>query len=146
MNNLKKIGLLAAVAAVMGVASYSADAADVFAEPVAAKGQAGYSLSVFPNAGDEGVSFVIQLEKGLKGVDVSKCGRDASDGVARCRYEPLTGKLAVVLFRLDGQALNKQEYSLGEVTFASSSLLKLAPFQVTDVVAASRGTARQAKR
>jgi hypothetical protein len=116
-------------------------AAEVFAEPVASKGRAGsgYSLSVFPRAGEEGVAFTMQLPAGLKNVDVSKCGRSKSDGAAVCRYVPETGKLAVVLFRLDGNALEQQEYELGQVMFAGGqSLAKLAPMQVTEVTVSSR--------
>ncbi len=137
-NSKMKTGMLVGVAAVAAIAAGQAGAAEVFAEPVSNKGQSGYALSVFPAAGEEGVSFTFQLGQGLKNVDLSKCGREKADGVAKCLYEPSTGKLAVVLFRLDGEPLAAQEYSLGEVTF-SGARLKLSPLEAQDVVSAARG-------
>lgn len=123
------------------MACASANAAEVFAEPVSAKGaRGGYQLSVFPSEGEEGVSFVMQLPRGLKNLDLSRCGREAADGVAKCHYSADTGKLAVVLFRLDGKPLAMQEYKLGQVAFARSGREALSPLQVENVTSASRSS------
>jgi hypothetical protein len=140
MSTHFKAGLLVAAAVAFNLAAGSASAAEVFAEPTSAKGQQGYALTVFPAAGEEGVSFTFQLDRGIKGLDLSKCGGEQADGASRCLYAPETGKLAVVLFRLDGQPLANREYSLGQVMFPGGARQKLATLQADDVTSGSRSS------
>ncbi|MFA5684829.1 MAG: hypothetical protein WCZ65_04345 [Lysobacteraceae bacterium] len=136
-NSVRIALVLAGLAMGSGV-----QAADVFAEPLLTKsGGSGYALTVFPAAGEEGVSFNLQLPVGMKGVDLSKCGGAQADGFASCLYSPESGKMNVVLFRLDGKALTQREYSLGQVMLpANVARQKLGAVEPENVVGASRKT------
>lgn len=140
MKGFSTMKSIAAALLLTGICQ-AASAAEAFAEPAADKaGRSGYALSVFVDAGEEAVSFVLDMPKGASKVSTANCGREGADGVARCRFEPKTGKLAVVLFRLDGQPLAATEYKLGTVEFSGASMDK-GPIQIGAVQSARRGGA-----
>lgn len=135
-RNVVTLGLSAAA---LMMVSASAQSAEVFAQPSQSKsGAYAYNLSAFADKGEDGFSFTIELPQGAKNVSIASCGAQGKGGVARCFYEPTTRKLAVAMFRLDGQPIEAMEHNLGQVTFEMGSRAKLQPIQVDNVQSASR--------
>lgn len=137
--NIKTLYSGIMVAAVFALAS-NVSASEAFAEPAYSKAGAGgaYLLTAFVDQSEDGLSFVLELPSGAKKVSVSNCGFSRSPVVARCYFEPTTGRLAVALLRLDGQALENGEYKLGSVAFDAPGRMKLEPLQVANVTSAHR--------
>jgi hypothetical protein len=137
--NFGKVLFVSASLAIGGLAFHgTACAADAFAEPVSIKGVNGFKLSAFPAAGERGVSFNLQLPKGLKDLDLSKCGGTADDGFSRCAYSAESGMFNAILLRLDGELLSTREYSLGQIALPNVARQKLLTVEPTNIIGAQQ--------